>query len=221
MNKDLIIGILVSLSLHVGILGYEKIFPKKHIKVATAKVEEEKTIQFEMPEEEPEEPDKVEALDDEPIENVVAPPSLADVPTVVPVNAFTTPITPPPPPGMTTDKSAISIPVIKPGSSFGKGIKDLFNPADLDQQVQIRVPVTPTYPSDLKRQGISGEAVVECIVNTNGDVTAAQIVRATHREFEAPSLAAIAKWKFRPGKKAGRSVNVRVQQLFVFTPTDD
>ena len=169
MNKDLLIGILVSVFIHAGILGGEFLFPKGKTKALAAKVEDERLVQMEMPIEEPDEPDKVESLDD-PVETVMAPPSLADVPTVVPVDAFTTPITPPPPPGLQTDKQAISIPVLKPGATFGKGIKDLFNPADLDQQVQVRVPVTPTYPSDLKRQGISGEVVVECIVDTNGNV---------------------------------------------------
>ena len=220
MNKDLVIGILVSLLLHGGFFGFEYLFPKGKAKIHAAKIDEERMIQFDMPVEEPEKPDKVEDLDEPPPETVMAPPSLQDVPTVVPVDAFTTPITPPPPPGLVTDRSAISIPVVRT-NSFGKGIKDLFNPADLDQQVQARVKVGPTYPSDLKRQGISGQAIVEFIVDTNGNVTAAQIVRSTHREFEAPSLAAILKWKFRPGKKGGRTVNVRVQQPFDFTPTED
>ena len=221
MNKDLVIGILVSLFLHAGILGGEYLFPKARSKPPAANVERETLMEMELPPDEPEETKEVDELLDEEVQNVMAPPSLVDMPTVVPVDAFTQQITPPPPPGLPTDKSAISIPVIKPGSSFGKGIKDLFNPADLDQQVQLRVPVNPVYPSDLKRQGISGEVLVEFIVDSNGNVTAAQILKSSHREFEAPSLQAVAKWKFRPGKKGGRAVNVRAQQLLQFTPTDD
>lgn len=222
MNKDLVIGILVSLLLHGGILGGEYLFPKAAPKPVGPKVEEERLIAMELPPDELEDEKEVEDLDDEEeVVNAMAPPSLVDMPTVVPQDAFTQQITPPPPPGLPTDKSAVSIPVVKPGATFGKGIKDLFNPADLDQQIQLRVPVKPNYPSDLKRQGISGEVVVEFIVDTNGNVTAAQILRASHREFEAPSLQAVSKWKFRAGKKGGRSVNVRAQQLLVFTPTDD
>lgn len=220
MNKDLVVGILVSLLLHGGFFGVELLFPKGK-KVAPPKAAEERLVQMVMPEEEPDKEEEVKDLEDEPEQSVVAPPSLIDVPTVVPVDAFTQQIQPPPPPGLPTDKSAVNIPVIKPGSTFGRGIKDLFNPADLDQQVQLRVPVNPQYPSDLKRQGISGEVIVEFIIDTNGNVTAAQILRSSHREFEAPSLQAIAKWKFRPGKKGGRTVNVRAQQLLQFTPTDD
>ena len=220
MNKDLIVGILVSLLLHGGFFGYEYLFPKGKVKAHTIKAEDPHLSQFEIPPEEPEKPDKVEELDEQP-ETVVAPPSLQDVPTVVPVNAFTTPITPPPPPGLPRDNNAVTIPVIKAGANFGKNIKDLFNPADLDQQVQIRVPVKPTYPTDLKRQGINGEVLVEFIVDSNGNVTDARIIRSSHREFEAPTLAAIVKWKFRPGKKGGKAVASRAQMPVLFTPTDD
>ena len=221
MNKDLVIGILVSLLLHGGILGWEIIFPNGKQTVKVAKVEEERLIAFDMPPVEPDEPDKVEDIpDNEPVQNVMAPPSLVDMPTVVPVDAFTQPITPPPPPGLTTDKSAISIPVIKPGAKFGQGIKDLFNAADLDQQPQARVRTQPTYPTELKRQGVAGECVVEFIVDSNGSVTAAQVLRSSRHEFEGPSIQAVLKWKFRPGKKGGRTVNSRCQQLLQYTLED-
>lgn len=220
MNKDLVIGILVSLALHGGIFGFEYLIPKGKAVVA-AKVEEAPALQMEMPPEEPDEPDKVEdILDDDVAPTVMAPPSLVDMPTVVPVDAFTQQITPPPPPGLQTDRSAVSIPVMKPGANFGKGIKDLFNAADLDQQPQARSRPSPNYPSDLKRQGITGECLVEFIVDSNGNVTAAQVVRASQREFENPSIQAVLKWKFRPGKKGGRVVNSRCQQLLQFNLGD-
>jgi protein TonB len=142
------------------------------------------------------------------------------MPTIVPVDAFTQQITPPPPPGLTPNKNAVTIPVVKPGANFGKGMKDLFNAADLDQPLQARVKTSPTYPSDLKRQGISGECVVEFIVDSNGNVAQAQVIRSTQREFEAPSIQAVLKWKFRPGKKGGRVVNTRCQQLLQFNVGD-
>jgi len=220
MNKDLVIGILVSLLLHGGILGGEYLIPKAH-KAPPPKAEEEKLLEMVMPQDDTEKPEEEkEIIDDDPTPNVMAPPSLMDMPTVVPVDAFTQQITPPPPPGLTPDRSAVSIPVVKPGTGFGKGIKDLFNAADLDQQPQARVRTAPTYPSDLKRQGITGECVVEFIVDSNGNVTAAQIVRSTQREFENPSIQAVLKWKFRPGKKGGRVVNSRCQQLLQYNVGD-
>lgn len=220
MRKDLIVGLLVSVLIHGGILYGERLLPKKKA-VVKQKEEEVQEIRIEMPPLEPEEEEKVEELNDEPMENVVAPPSLIDMPTVVPVNAFTTPIQPPPPPGIEASKGAITIPVNKPGTNFGKGMKDLFNLADLDQQPQARVQVQPQYPFEMRRAGISGEVVVAFIVSSNGDVVEAYAVRSTQREFESPAIQAVMKWKFRPGRRGGRNVNTRMQVPIVFNLSDE
>lgn len=217
MNKDLIIGILVSLALHATFLGA---FNRKPAPPAKVVQEEEAVVQFEMPpiEDEPEE--KVEDLTEEVVENIMAPPSLVDLPSVVTVDSFTQPIQPPPPPGFTAAKGAITIPVTKPGANFGKGISNLFNIGDLDQQPVARVRQAPTYPYDMRRAGINGTVVVEFIINTDGDVIQTQIVRSSHREFEMPALQAVQKWKFKPGRKGGRVVNVRASQLLEFNATE-
>jgi protein TonB len=154
------------------------------------------------------------------MENIMAPPSLADIPTVVPVDAFTQPIAPPPPPGLTPSKGAITIPVTKPGANFGKGISNLFNVGDLDNPPVARVRQAPSYPYDMRRAGINGTVVVEFIINTEGDVIQTQVVRSSHREFEQPALQAVQKWKFKPGRKGGRVVNVRASQLLEFNATE-
>jgi len=217
MNRDLIIGIVVSLALHATILGA---FNRKTVVQTKVVKEEEAVVQFEMPplEDEPEE--KVEELNEEVVENIMAPPSLVDLPSVVPVNAFTQPITPPPPPGLTANKGAITIPVNKPGANFGKGISNLFNVGDLDQQPVARVRPAPSYPYDMRRAGINGSVVVEFIINTEGDVIQTQVVKSSHREFEMPALQAVQKWKFKPGRKGGRVVNVRASQLLEFNATE-
>lgn len=217
MNRDLIIGILVSLAIHATFLGA---FNRKAPPPPKDEKKEEAVVQFEMPpiEEEPEE--KVEELTEEVVENIMAPPSLVDLPSVVPVNAFTQPIAPPPPPGFTASKGAITIPVTKPGANFGKGISNLFNIGDLDQQPVARVRQAPTYPYDMRRAGINGTVVVEFIINTDGDVIQTQVVRSSHREFEMPALQAVQKWKFKPGRKGGRVVNVRASQLLEFNATE-
>ena len=217
MNKDLIIGILVSVALHVSFLfGFNRKAPPAHHALA----EKEAVIQFEMPPLDEDKPDKVEDLADEQPQNMLAPPSLVDIPTVVPVNAFTQPLTPPPPPGMTPSSGVVNIPVMKPGANFGRGIKDLFDINNLDQKPVARVQPQPTYPYEMSRAGISGEVVVEFIINTNGDVIQTQVTRSSHREFEMPAVMAVQKWKFKPGRKGGRPVNVRAQQLLEFNLED-
>jgi protein TonB len=216
MNKDLIIGIAVSLALHSSIY----VFSKKNPPPPRIAPPKEEVVQFVMPPLDEEKEDKVEEMNDEPVENIIAPPSLMDTPTIVPVDAFTQTLTPPPPPGLTPSKGAITIPVNKPGANFGKGISNLFNVGDLDQQPVARVRPAPTYPYDMRRAGINGTVVVEFIINTEGDVIQTQIVRSSHREFEMPAIQAVSKWKFKPGRKGGRVVNVRASQLLEFNATE-
>lgn len=216
MNKDLIIGIVVSLALHSSIY----VFSKKNAPPPRPVAVKEELVQMEMPPLDEEVEEVVEEMNDEPVENIIAPPSLMDTPTIVPVDAFTQTLTPPPPPGLTPSKGAITIPVNKPGANFGKGISNLFNVGDLDQQPVARVRQAPTYPYDMRRAGINGTVVVEFIINTEGDVIQSQIVRSSHREFEMPALQAVSKWKFKPGRKGGRVVNVRASQLLEFNATE-
>lgn len=217
MNRDLLIGLVVSLTIHFLALNpfAGKAPPPK--RVAPPK---EEVVQFDMPPLDEEKEEKVEDLNDQPVENQLAPPSLVDLPTVVPVTAFTQPLTPPPPPGLQASKGAINIPVTKPGANFGKGIKDLFDINNLDQRPVARVQPGPQYPYEMSRAGISGDVVVEFIINTNGDVVDTRVVRSSHREFEVPAMQAVSKWKFKAGRKGGRAVNVRASQLIEFNLED-
>jgi protein TonB len=217
MNKDLIIGLIFSVGVHLLALNP---FQGKHAPPKRETVAEEKVVQMEMPPLPEEEEDKVEELNEEPVENVLAPPSLVDLPTVVPVNAFTQPLQPPPPPGMQAAKGAINIPVNPPGANFGRGIKDLFDINNLDQKPVGRVQNPPQYPYEMSRAGISGEVVVEFIINANGDVVDTRVIRSSHREFEVPAMQAVQKWKFKPGRKSGKNVSTRVSQLIEFNLED-
>jgi len=217
MNKDLVIGILISVAVHVAALNP---FAGPQAPPKREAVVKEEVVQMEMPPLPDEEEDKVEELDEEPVENVMAPPSLIDLPTVVPVNAFTQPLQPPPPPGLVASKGAINIPVNPPGANFGRGIKDLFDINNLDQKPVGRVQNPPQYPYEMSRAGISGEVVVEFIINSAGDVVDTRVVRSSHREFEIPAMQAVQKWKFKPGRKGGKAVATRVSQLIEFNLED-
>lgn len=216
MNKDLIVGILVSVALHGTFLLAFNRKPAPVHRVAEAK---EAVVQFEMPPLDEDKPEKVEDLDEQP-QNQLAPPSLVDMPTIVPVDAFTQPLTPPPPPGLTASTGAITIPVMRPGANFGRNIKDLFDINNLDQKPEARVRIQPTYPYDMSRAGINGEVVVEFIISSAGDVIDTRVVRSSHREFEVPAVQAVQKWKFKPGRKNGHAVNTRAQQLLEFNLED-
>lgn len=219
MRRDLIIGILISLAIHGGVawLGEAlKPGPKK----VTAQKEEQVVQLMEMPKIEPDEPETIDT-DEAPAAQVdFAPPMQTDVPQLVQVDSFVQQVQPPPPEGLKPATGVISIPQGRPGG-LGKGI-EVFDISKLDQQPQARVRVPPQYPFEMKRQGITGEVLVEFIVDTNGDVRNPYVVKSTNRDFENAALQAISKWKFKPGKKGGRTVNTsRVQQPFSFNLNND
>lgn len=222
MTRDLIIGLIVSISLHAGVFMWEKVFPKEEV-VATVVEEEEFTIELmEMPPLEPEPEEIMEANDDAPPEEIeFAPPMQADVPSVNVETPFVQKLQPPPPPGLERPTGVISIPKTSASRAIGQGMKDLFDLANLDQVPQARFQAKPVYPFEMRRAGITGQVIVGFIVDSNGNVREAYSVRSSHREFEQAAIQAVSKWRFRPGKKGGRAVNTRMQVPIVFNITDE
>jgi protein TonB len=79
-----------------------------------------------------------------------------------------------------------------------------------DQVPRPLVQTMPVYPFALRRQGISGYAVIAFIVDAEGDVREVRVIQATHEEFGAAAVACVSQWKFQPGVRGGRKVNVRL-----------
>lgn len=93
----------------------------------------------------------------------------------------------------------------------------IFSPGQLDRFPQATERVAPKYPFELSREGITGEVLVEFVVDASGVVTDAYAVSSTHRDFEAAAIAGVEKWKFAAGLKGGRPVNTRMQQKIAFS----
>lgn len=94
---------------------------------------------------------------------------------------------------------------------------EVFDLSKLDRQPRPRFQARPQFPAEMRLAGISGEAVVDFVVDANGDVQNAYAIRSSQREFEAAAVEAIKKWKFEPGMKNTRSVNTHLQVPIVFT----
>lgn len=217
MRRDLIIGILCSVLIHVGLgFGGEinfNFFKKKKV----VKKEEVPAIQLmELPKLEPEPPEPTEtdssATDNAP----VAPPSMVDVPGPVSLGDFVQVLQPPPPP-----KAGLTMTVPKTSSYTSASMQTVFDLKNLDQQPVLRHKVDPVYPFEMKRQGIGADVIVEFICNANGEVSEPRIVKSTNHAFDNAAIDAILKWKFRAGKKGGRAVPARMQQPFSFAITED
>jgi protein TonB len=67
------------------------------------------------------------------------------------------------------------------------------------------------YPREAQRQELEGDTLVEFVVDREGRVSDAQVVRSSHRVFDAVSLATV-----RLFKCVGQGQDVKVQVPFVF-----
>jgi len=180
---------------------------------------DENSVQIEMPALAPEPPDTAKVEDPPPEDDVsptlFAPPSLVDIPTVVPDAAFVESVTPPPPPGIEPAKGIMTIPLTgRPG--LGRGMGAIFDLSQLDTAPAARVQQQPVYPPAMLRAGATGEVKVAFIVDTDGNVRDAYVVTSTREDFDSAAVQAVSKWRFRPGKKNGKAVNTRMTVPIAF-----
>jgi protein TonB len=218
MRRDFIIGLLVSLGLHVGAVWISQM-GKHGPPKARPKEDEPKVELIEMPKLEPDEPEVVENQEQQQTPVDFAPPMLNDVPQLTTDNSFVQQIQPPPPDGMKISANSFIIPQGRAGG-LGKGI-EVFDISKLDKAPVPRYQARPQYPFEMRRAGIAGDVLVDFIVDTNGEVKNAFAVKSSQHEFEAAAVQAVSKWKFAPGRKGGRAVNTHMQVPIVFTLNED
>lgn len=89
--------------------------------------------------------------------------------------------------------------------------------AELDLVPQPLKQVPPIYPAGMREFGIAGRVTVSFVIVSDGAVADAKVLTSTHGAFDEPALAALAEWKFTPGRKAGEAVNTRAELALVFT----
>jgi protein TonB len=144
--------------------------------------------------------------------------SLPDVMSAAPITAasFVIPLQPNIP--STDGQSPIIVPpfivgVPGPGTGLGRvGISI----GDLDNNPRATFQPAPIYPFEMKRGNIEGTVDVAFIVDTNGSVVNAYVVRSDNAGFEDASLQAVRRWRFEPGIKTGHKVRYRMAQTLVF-----
>ncbi len=79
--------------------------------------------------------------------------------------------------------------------------------------------VEPEYPDVARRAGLEGDVFVLLVVDENGNVISAQIVKSTNPIFNDAALKAVKQWKFKPGYQRDKPVKVRLMQPIHFRLT--
>jgi periplasmic protein TonB len=142
-------------------------------------------------------------------------PQLPELPQPVRLDAITQPIEIVPP--NSNLKPMLKIP---PGGG-GDTASKVFNLDVLDQVPVAKHQVPPAYPSQARRDGRSGDVLVDFIVYTDGNVRNAFAAHSSGRVFEEPAVEAVSKWRFRPGMKGGHAVLTHMQVPIVFSLDGD
>ena len=86
----------------------------------------------------------------------------------------------------------------------------LVSSAGLDNPPRTRAQLSPVYPAEARRNGRAGEVTVEFVVDEAGHVLDPHVLRSNDPIFDEPTLRAVAKWRFEPGRKNGRVVRFRM-----------
>ncbi len=102
-------------------------------------------------------------------------------------------------------------------NGYGDGVHSVLN---LDFEPRARVRPAPAYPFSLKANGVSGEVLVEFVVDESGRVLNPRVVRSTHTAFEGPTLSAVARWRFEPGTRRSKPVRFKMVVPVKFSLND-
>lgn len=102
------------------------------------------------------------------------------------------------------------------GDKVGTGGPPVIAAHLLDNPPRAKYRAAPAYPIEARRTGLSGEVVVEFIVNERGEVVSPRVVRSSGSIFDEPTLRAVSRWKFEPGRKDGRPVRFRMSVPVLF-----
>ena len=97
----------------------------------------------------------------------------------------------------------------------------LFDIRQLDVQPKPAYQAPPIFPFELRRAGIGGEATVEFVIDADGAVRNATVLKSTHPAIGESAAEAVSQWKFEPAQKDGRAVATRTQVPIVFTLSED
>jgi len=72
------------------------------------------------------------------------------------------------------------------------------------------------YPIAAKRQGIEGKVLIQAIIDENGNVAKAKVIKGIGSGCDEAALDAVKSSKFTPGKQRGKNVRVQITIPIVF-----
>lgn len=88
----------------------------------------------------------------------------------------------------------------------------------LQQHPRPKTQAMPEYPSQLREEGVTGEARLRFTVSAAGAISQLRVVAASQPEFGEAALAAVKTWTYRPGLDRDRKTPIaqEMEYRFVF-----
>jgi TonB family protein len=92
----------------------------------------------------------------------------------------------------------------------------MFAQAESSVAPEAKKTVSPEHPAALVEQKVEGEAQIECLVGSDGKVGEVKVLSASRPEFGEAAAVAVRQWEFKPGRKDGKAIAMRVTIPFTF-----
>jgi TonB family protein len=77
--------------------------------------------------------------------------------------------------------------------------------------------VKPQYTADAMRAKVQGVVTLECVVQPDGAIGDVRVTKALNPGLDQEAIKAVKQWRFKPGRKDGKAVPVRVTLEVAFT----
>lgn len=107
-------------------------------------------------------------------------------------------------------------PGLGPGSGGGTG-DGVYRPGGAVSAPRLIKNIPPKYTTEALRHDIQGTVVLEAIVSSDGCASHIRVVRSLDRNgLDDEAVAAVAQWRFEPGRLAGAPVDVLVTIMVDF-----
>jgi len=111
----------------------------------------------------------------------------------------------------------LDIPRFGRGGGGGGGGSDSLGGGDLDTPASPASKTQPIYPAALLKKGVGGKVLIACTVSPEGLTISTSIKQSSgHPDLDKAAIAAVNRWKFKPGTKAGKKVKSIVIVPFNF-----
>ncbi|MEO6068180.1 MAG: TonB family protein [Gemmatimonadota bacterium] len=145
---------------------------------------------------------------------IVSVPVLPPIPTTEPSPVL--PGTPRIDPTTLTPDTPPGVPFV-PGGDPGSAAA-IFREAEVDELPALLAAGRLRYPAVLAESGIAGSVTLAFVIDVEGSVEAGafEVLAATHQGFVAAAVEAVVTSRFRPARKGGVAVRVRVRQTVTF-----